>query len=62
VGNTVKLVYFDDKTDEVHIHSAVSDTVLTPNAIFIDTLNCQYRIVYYNDKQKVAFALRVGND
>jgi hypothetical protein len=62
VDNTVKLVYFDDKTDEVHIHSAISDTLLTPNAIFIDTSNCQYRIVYYNDKKRVAFALRVDND
>jgi hypothetical protein len=58
----ITLVYYDPGEKKLRFNPYVDSRVLnTPGAIYAGDDGLYYAVVYYNDKHKVAFALR-GND
>jgi hypothetical protein len=55
---TIKLIYFDTKTDRVNIHLFMPVSILREGSIFMAVDSSVYEVRYYDDVNKVAFAVR----
>lgn len=59
--DNITVVCFDDGLDKAYTHFSVSGSVLV-SGVFVARDGIVYKIRYYHDGLKVAFALRESNE
>lgn len=66
MDDLITLVYFNTQSKEVHFNLYIPKALLKvlnkPGAIYIDDANIKYKVKYYDDANKVAFALDIDNE